>query len=63
MDFISKAANRFGSQCIVCSIDVKRKGEQFCVYDRGNLLEKSPLELALEYEKRSWRASFNFCGF
>ncbi|EAH5900706.1 TPA: imidazole glycerol phosphate synthase subunit HisF [Campylobacter jejuni] len=52
MDFISKAANRFGSQCIVCSIDVKRKGGQFCVYDRGNLLEKSPLELALEYEKK-----------
>ncbi|EOJ0808451.1 HisA/HisF-related TIM barrel protein, partial [Campylobacter jejuni] len=52
MDFISKAANRFGSQCIVCSIDVKRKGGQFCVYDRGKLLEKSPLELALEYEKK-----------
>ncbi|MBM0637730.1 imidazole glycerol phosphate synthase cyclase subunit [Campylobacter sp. VicNov18] len=50
--FIAKAANRFGSQCIVCSIDVKRKGEQFCVYDKGNLLQINPLELALEYQKQ-----------
>lgn len=50
--FIAKAANRFGSQCIVCSIDVKRKGDKICVYDKGDLLEKNPLELALEYEKQ-----------
>ncbi|HED6757112.1 TPA: imidazole glycerol phosphate synthase subunit HisF [Campylobacter coli] len=51
-NFIAKAANRFGSQCIVCSIDVKRKGDRICVYDKGNLLEKNPLELALEYENQ-----------
>ncbi|EEW9939405.1 imidazole glycerol phosphate synthase subunit HisF [Campylobacter jejuni] len=51
-NFIAKAANRFGSQCIVCSIDVKRKGDKICVYDKGNLLEKNPLELALEYENQ-----------
>ncbi len=51
-NFIAKAANRFGSQCIVCSIDVKRKGDKICVYDKGNLLEENPLELALEYENQ-----------
>ncbi|HEF2147667.1 TPA: imidazole glycerol phosphate synthase subunit HisF [Campylobacter coli] len=51
-NFIAKAANRFGSQCIVCSIDVKRKGDKICVYDKGDLLEKNPLELALEYENQ-----------
>ncbi|HEG0608177.1 TPA: imidazole glycerol phosphate synthase subunit HisF [Campylobacter coli] len=51
-NFIAKAANRFGSQCIVCSIDVKRKGDKICIYDKGNLLEKNPLELALEYENQ-----------
>ncbi len=51
-NFIAKAANRFGSQCIVCSIDIKRKGDKICVYDKGNLLEKNPLELALEYENQ-----------
>lgn len=51
-NFIAKAANRFGSQCIVCSIDVKRKGDKICVYNKGNLLEKNPLELALEYENQ-----------
>ncbi|HDZ5066309.1 TPA: imidazole glycerol phosphate synthase subunit HisF [Campylobacter jejuni] len=52
VNFISKAANRFGSQCVVCSIDVKRKGNKFFVYDRGNLLDISPLELALRYERK-----------
>lgn len=51
-NFIAKAANRFGSQCIVCSIDVKRKGDKICIYDKGDLLEKNPLELALEYENQ-----------
>ncbi|MBK1972419.1 glycosyl amidation-associated protein WbuZ [Campylobacter sp. TTU_617] len=50
-DFITQAANRFGSQCIVCSIDVKRKNNKFYVYDKGNLLDIDPLELALKYEK------------
>ncbi|AXP08237.1 HisA/HisF-related TIM barrel protein [Campylobacter hepaticus] len=50
--FIAKAANRFGSQCIVCCIDVKRKNDKFCVYDRGDLVEMNPLELALEYQKQ-----------
>lgn len=49
--FITQAANRFGSQCIVCSIDVKRNNNKFHIYDRGNLLDIDPLELALNYEK------------
>ena len=52
VDFITQAANRFGSQCVVCSIDVKRKEDRFCIYDRGNLLDIDPLELALEYQKK-----------
>ncbi|MBZ7939690.1 imidazole glycerol phosphate synthase subunit HisF [Campylobacter sp. W0014] len=50
--FITKAANRFGSQCIVCSIDVKRKDGRFCVYSKEKLLDIDPLELALEYERQ-----------
>ncbi|TKX32844.1 HisA/HisF-related TIM barrel protein [Campylobacter aviculae] len=50
--FIVKAANRFGSQCIVCSIDVKRKDDRFCVYSKGELLDIDPLKFALEYEKQ-----------
>lgn len=50
--FITKAANRFGSQCIVCSIDVKRKDSRFCVYSKEKLLDIDPLELALEYERQ-----------
>ncbi|MBZ7942915.1 HisA/HisF-related TIM barrel protein [Campylobacter molothri] len=49
-EFIVKAANRFGAQCIVCSIDVKRKEDRFCVYNKGELLDINPLELALKYE-------------
>ncbi|MBZ7964834.1 HisA/HisF-related TIM barrel protein [Campylobacter sp. 2457A] len=50
--FITKVANRFGSQCIVCSIDVKRKDGQFFVYSKEKLLNINPLELALEYERQ-----------
>ena len=49
--FIAKASNRFGTQCILTSIDVKKKDGKFFVYDRGALLDINPLELALEYER------------
>jgi imidazole glycerol-phosphate synthase subunit HisF len=35
-EFISEAANKFGSQCIVVSIDVKKVNEEYIVFrDRG----------------------------
>ena len=34
-DFINEGAKRFGSQCIVCAIDVKRTGESWNVYVAG----------------------------
>jgi len=32
---IARAAERFGSQCIVCAIDAKRRGESWEVYTHG----------------------------
>jgi cyclase len=34
-DFIRRAAERFGSQCIVLAIDAKKKGESWEVYTHG----------------------------
>jgi cyclase len=34
-DFINEAARRFGSQCIVVAIDVKRHGDSYHVYTAG----------------------------
>jgi cyclase len=49
--FIREVANIFGSQCIVCSIDVKKKGNQYRVYNKKKgLLDVDPLTLAKEYE-------------
>ncbi|WP_139453483.1 HisA/HisF-related TIM barrel protein [Campylobacter armoricus] len=48
-DFVKKAANTFGSSCVVCSIDVKKDKNQFKVFNNG-VLNLDPLELALKYE-------------
>ncbi|KAB7889773.1 glycosyl amidation-associated protein WbuZ [Poseidonibacter ostreae] len=51
-EFIKKASSIFGSQCIVCSIDVKKQDKTYKVYSRKDgILDIDPLELALEYEK------------
>lgn len=51
-DFIQKASSIFGSQCIVCSIDVKKINGEYKVYNKSKgLLEFDPLELALQYQK------------
>ena len=34
-DFVGKAANKFGRQCIVVAIDAKRAGEQFEIFTHG----------------------------
>ncbi len=52
LEFIKKSSNIFGSQCIVCSIDVKKIDGEYKVYNKSKgILDINPLELALEYEK------------
>jgi cyclase len=51
LDFIRESSNIFGSQCIVCSIDVKKIKGEYKVYNkRKGLLDINPLDLALKYE-------------
>ncbi len=52
---ISEAAERFGSQCVVCAIDVKkRQGEGWDVYLNGGRINtgRDALEWAAEAERR-----------
>ncbi|MDN5126625.1 imidazole glycerol phosphate synthase cyclase subunit [Aliarcobacter butzleri] len=52
LNFIKKASSIFGSQCIVCSIDVKKVDNQYMVYNKiKGILEINPVELALKYEE------------
>lgn len=52
LDFIKESSSIFGSQCIVCSIDVKCIDNEYKVYNKTKgILDIDPLELALEYEK------------
>ncbi len=49
--FIHEIASVFGSQCVVCSIDVKKVDGVYRVYNKSQgILEIDPLELAREYE-------------
>lgn len=51
-EFITKAASTFGTQCIICSIDVKRINEEYKVFNkRKGILDIDPLSLALDYER------------
>ena len=51
-EFIKEASSIFGSQCIVCSIDVKKQDNSYKVYSRKDgILDIDPLDLALEYQK------------
>ncbi|HBL84258.1 MAG: imidazole glycerol phosphate synthase subunit HisF [Clostridiales bacterium GWF2_38_85] len=36
---ISRAADKFGSQCVVCAIDAKRTGDKFNVYINGGRID------------------------
>ena len=52
MGFIEEASKIFGSQCIVCSIDVKKVGENYKVFTRSKgILDICPFDLAKKYEK------------
>ena len=51
-EFIKKAADIFGSQCIVCSIDVKKIENSYMVFNRHQgITDINPLELAKQYQK------------
>ncbi|MDO8454845.1 MAG: HisA/HisF-related TIM barrel protein [Sulfurimonas sp.] len=52
LDFIKKASSIFGSQCIVCSIDVKKVDGVYKVFTKKQgLLDINPLELAKKYQE------------
>jgi len=51
LEFIKKASSVFGSQCIVCSIDVKKNDDVYKVFNKSRgVLDLDPLELAKKYE-------------
>ena len=51
LEFITKASSLFGSQCIVCSIDVKKIDGVYKVFNKGKgVLDVNPLILAKQYE-------------
>ncbi len=52
LDFITKASSLFGSQCIVCSIDVKKIDGTYKVFNKSKgVLDIDPLTLAKKYEE------------
>lgn len=52
LNFISQASSIFGSQCIVCSIDVKKIDGIYKVFNKSKgILDIDPLELAIQYQK------------
>ena len=52
LDFIKEASLVFGSQCIVCSIDVKKIDNSYKVFNKSKgMLDINPIELALQYEE------------
>jgi len=53
-ELISRGAERFGSQCIVVAIDVKRRGEHWEVFTHGGRTPagRDAVEWALEAERR-----------
>lgn len=52
LEFIKEASSIFGSQCIVCSIDVKKIEGEYKVFNKINgTLDIQPLALAKEFQK------------
>lgn len=52
LDFIKQASSIFGSQCIVCSIDVKKIDGKYKVFTKKDgVLDINPLELAKKYQE------------
>ena len=53
-EIIDRAAEKYGSQCVVLSMDVMRCGGEFCVFQNGGRINtgRKALEWALEGVKR-----------
>ncbi len=52
LEFIKEASDIFGSQCIVCSIDVKKIEGEYKVFNKNKgLLDLHPLALAKNFQK------------
>ena len=52
VEFIKKASLIFGSQCIVCSIDVKNIDGSYKVFTKSKgVLDIDPLKLAIKYQE------------
>ncbi len=52
LDFIKQASSIFGTQCIVCSIDVKKIDNNYKVFSKKiGVLDIEPLELAKQYQR------------
>jgi len=52
LGFIRKASSVFGSQCIVCSIDVKKIDNNYKVFNKKQgILDIDPLSLAKQYQE------------
>ncbi len=52
LNFIKEASSIFGSQCIVCSIDVKKIDNKYKVFNKKRgVLDIEPLELAIKYQE------------
>jgi len=52
MNFITEASSIFGSQCIICSIDVKKVQGVYKVFNKAQgLLDIDPIALAKDFER------------
>lgn len=52
INFIQEASSIFGSQCIICSIDIKNIDGNYRVYNKSKgLLDIDPIELAKKYQE------------
>lgn len=52
LNFIKQSSSIFGSQCIVCSIDVKKVNGEHKVFNKNRgILDINPLTLAKEYQE------------
>lgn len=52
---LSRAADKFGSQCVVCAIDAKRRGDGYTVYLNGGRIDTG-------IDAVEWAAEAERCG-
>ena len=52
---LSRAADKFGSQCVVCAIDAKRRGDGYTVYLHGGRIDTG-------IDAVEWAAEAERCG-